>query len=415
MPLADKVRPSSFDEVAGQKHLLSKNAPFRRIIESGHLPSLVFHGPPGTGKTTVAEIVAKTAGKEFYRINATVASLSDIKEILSLSHTITATDGIILYIDEIQYFNKKQQQSLLEYVEDGRVTLISSTTENPFFSLYPALLSRSSVFEFKPVDAEDMVPALRRAFDICNTTEGLNKICSDEVLLTIANGCGGDVRKGIGALENVYFSSDNELSAELAKQLAQRSGIRFDRDGNEHYDLLSAFQKSIRGSDPDAAVFYLARILEGGDLISACRRLMVIACEDVGLAYPLCIPIVKACVDIATSVGLPEASLPLSDAVVLLATAPKSNSAHDAYFAAVEAINKGRGRDIPSYLRDTHRPDADTGYKYPHIYPNHYVKQRYLPNDINEGEFYHFGDNKTERAAYEYYKLIRGIKDEDKK
>ncbi len=411
MPLADKVRPRSFEEVAGQKHLLAKGAPFRRIIESGHIPSLVFHGPPGTGKTTVADIVAKLCGKEFYRINATVASLSDIKDILSLSHSITASDGIILYIDEIQYFNKKQQQSLLEYVEDGRVTLISSTTENPFFSLYPALLSRSSVFEFKPVDAKDMLPALRRAFDICNATEGLNKQCSDEVLLAIAQGCGGDVRKGIGSLENVYYSCDDKLSLELAKELSQRSGIRFDRDGNEHYDLLSAFQKSIRGSDPDAAVFYLARILEGGDLISACRRLMVIACEDVGLAYPMCIPIVKSCVDIATSVGLPEASLPLSDAVILLATAPKSNSAHDAYAAAVTAINQGRGRDIPSYLRDTHRPDADTGYKYPHAYPNHYVTQRYLPPDIKEGEFYSFGENKTERAAYEYYKFLRGIND----
>ena len=415
MPLADSVRPKSFDDVAGQKHLLAKNAPFRRIIESGHIPSLVFHGPPGTGKTTVADIVAKQTGREFYRINATVASLSDIKDILSLSQTITAYDGIILYIDEIQYFNKKQQQSLLEYVEDGRVTLISSTTENPFFSLYPALLSRSSVFEFKPVDAKDMLPALRRAFDYCNGNSGLNKECSDEVLLTIANGCGGDVRKALGALENVYFASEEVLSTELAASLAQRSGIRFDRDGNEHYDLLSAFQKSIRGSDPDAAIFYLARILEGGDLISACRRLMVIACEDIGLAYPTCIPIVKACVDIANSIGLPEASLPLADAVVLLATAPKSNSAHDAYHAAVQAINSGRGRDIPSYLRDTHRPDADNGYKYPHVYPNHYVKQRYLPNDIKEGEFYTFGDNKTERAAYEYYKLIRGISEKDKK
>lgn len=409
MPLADKVRPNSFDEVAGQKHLLSVGAPFRRIIESGHLPSLVFHGPPGTGKTTVADIIARSFGKEFYRINATVASLSDIKDILGMSRTVTAYDGIILYIDEIQYFNKKQQQSLLEYVEDGRVTLICSTTENPFFSLYPALLSRSSVFEFKPVEAEDMLPALRRAFNIANEENGNVKQCSDEVLLSIANGSGGDVRKAIGALENVYYSSDTELSVDLAKQLSQRSAIRFDRDGNEHYDLLSAFQKSVRGSDPDAAVFYLAKILEGGDLISACRRLMVMACEDIGLAYPACIPIVKACVDIAVSVGLPEASLPLSDAVVLLATAPKSNSAHNAYAAAVAAINAGRGTEIPSYLKDTHRPDADTGYKYPHEFPNHYVNQRYLPSDIKEGEFYKFGDNKTERTAYEYYKLIRGI------
>lgn len=408
MPLADRVRPQTFDEMAGQKHLLAKDAPFRRIIESGHLPSLIFYGPPGTGKTTAAYIVAKQCNKLFYRINATTATLTDVRDILNQTGTLMSSDGILLYIDEIQYFNKKQQQSLLEYVEDGRVTLICSTTENPFFTIYGALLSRSTAFEFKPVEPEEMISVLRRAFDIQNGDFGNAKTCSDEVLYTIAYACGGDVRKAIGALENVYFASGSALSVPLAKELTQRSGMRFDRDGNEHYDLLSAFQKSIRGSDENAAIFYLARILEGGDLLSVCRRLLVIAAEDVGLAYPMAIVITKACVDAALQVGLPEAKLPLAEATILLATAPKSNSAMKAYHAALEEMERGRGAEVPNHLRDNHAPNAKGGYLYPHDYPNHYVRQQYLPDDLVGKKFYAYGDNKTEKAAEEYQKKIKG-------
>lgn len=406
-PLADRMRPKNFDEVAGQAHLIGKNGILRRLVENNRIPNMIFYGPPGTGKTTIANIIASMSGMQLFKLNATTASLSDVKEVLSNTSNMFSGAGTLLYLDEIQSFNKKQQQSLLEYMEDGRVTLICSTTENPYFAIYPALLSRSSVFEFKSVSAEDMMSVMKRAMNELCDEYGVQKTATDEILLKIARSCGGDVRKAIGALENVFLASDSELSEELADELSARSALRFDRDGDGHYDLLSAFQKSIRGSDPDAAVFYLARLLEGGDLVSACRRLMIIACEDVGLAYPQAIPIVKACVDIAVSVGLPEASLPLSDAVILLATAPKSNSGHDAYAAAVEAIRKGRGAEIPHYLRDQTRPGSEGGYKYPHIYPNHYVEQRYLPKDIREGEIYRFGDNKTERAAYEYYKMIR--------
>lgn len=408
MPLADRVRPNSFDEMAGQRHLLSESAPFRRIIESGHLPSLIFYGPPGTGKTTAADIVAKKCGKQFYRINATTASLSDIRDILGQTGTLMSSDGILLYIDEIQYFNKKQQQSLLEYVEDGRVTLICSTTENPFFTIYGALLSRSTVFEFKPVEPDDLLGVLRRAFEIQNADFGNIKSCTDEVLLAIAYACGGDVRKAVSALENVYYASEKELSVSLARDLTQRSGLRFDRDGNEHYDLLSAFQKSIRGSDENAAVFYLAKILEGGDLVSVCRRLLVISTEDIGLAYPMAITITKACVDAAVQVGLPEAKLPLAEATILLATAPKSNSAMKAYSAAVEEIGKGGGAEVPDHLKDNHAPNSKGGYLYPHSYPNSYVKQQYLPDDLKGKKFYNFGNNKIEKAAEGYQKKIKG-------
>ena len=408
MPLADRARPQNFDEICGQTHLLGKNAPLRRILDSGHLPSLIFYGPAGTGKTTTADLIAKKFGKEFFKINATTASISEVKEILSQTGSLyNAADGIILYIDEIQYFNKKQQQSLLEYVEDGRVTLICSTTENPYFAIYSALLSRSTVFEFKTVEPADLIPGLRRAFDLVNGDFGGSKTCPDETLDAIAYGCCGDVRKAIGALENCYYASETELTPDLARQLVQRSGMRYDRDGQSHYDLLSALQKSIRGSDPDAAVFYLARILAGGDLISACRRVSVCAAEDVGLAYPSAVTFVKSCVDIALQVGLPEARIPLADAVILLATAPKSNSGESAIDTAMQAVEAGKGEEIPAHLRDQNRPGSEGGYQYPHAFPNHWVRQQYLPDDLRDATFYRPGENKTERAADEYWKNIK--------
>lgn len=409
MPLADRVRPTNFDEICGQTHLLSKNAPLRRILDSGHLPSLIFYGPAGTGKTTTADLIAKRFGREFYKLNATTASISDVKEILSASGGIMhGTDGILLYIDEIQYFNKKQQQSLLEYVEDGRVTLICSTTENPYFAIYSALLSRSSVFEFKPVEPKELIPGLRRAFDILNADFANAKTVTDEALDVLAYGCGGDVRKAIGSLENCYYASETEISEELARELVQRSGMRYDRDGQSHYDLLSALQKSIRGSDPDAAVFYLARILAGGDLISACRRISVCAAEDIGLAYPNAVIFAKSCIDIALQVGLPEARIPLADAVILLATAPKSNSGESAIDAAWAAVEAGKGPEVPAHLRDLNRPGSEGGYRYPHAFPNHWVRQQYLPDDLVGSTFYKCGENKTERAAEEYWKKIKG-------
>ena len=393
MPLADKMRPKTLDEVAGQKHLLGKNAPFRRIAESGRLPSLVFYGPPGTGKTTIADIIAHMGGKSLYKVNATVASTGEVKDILARTDTLMNAGGIV------------QQQSLLEYVEAGRVTLICSTTENPYFTIYTALLSRATVFEFRSVPAAEILPVLERGLAFLNAEASLSKTCPAETLDVIASGCGGDVRKALTALENTYFASGDTLEAETARELTQRSGMRFDTSGDEHYDLLSAFQKSIRGSDENAAVFYLARILEGGDLLSACRRLMVCACEDVGLAYPMAATVVKSCVDIALAVGLPEAYLPLAEAVILLATSPKSNSAMCAYQAALEDIHAGRGTEMPSYLRDAHfAAGAQRGkaYRYPHDYPNGYVRQQYLPDELKDRVYYRFGRNRTEQAAREY-------------
>lgn len=417
MPLADKMRPRTLDEVAGQKHLLGENAPFRRIAESGRLPSLVFYGPPGTGKTTIADIIAHMGGKSLYKVNATVASTGEVKDILAQTGTLMNAGGIVLYIDEIQYFNKKQQQSLLEFMENGSLTLIASTTENPFFYVYNALLSRSSVFEFKSVPAEEIRPAVLRALETMKTRTPLPLMWEPEVPALVAQGCGGDVRKSINAVELLCEAAVPKdgtllLTEADAKALSQRSAMRYDRGGDAMYDAASALHKSIRGSDPDAALHYLARFLEAGDLITPCRRLLCAASEDVGLAYPQAITIVKSCVDTAMQLGLPEAQLPLAQAAILLATAPKSNSVCTGIMSAWADVKAGRGGDVPRELQNVHADSAglerEQGYKYPHNYGHHWVRQQYLPDAIKNARYYHYGDNKTEQAAKSYWEKIKG-------
>lgn len=416
-PLADEIRPTSLDDVVGQKHILGADGLLRRIIESGSIPNLVFYGPSGTGKTTVANIIAARTNRTLRRINATTGSISDVKDVIGEVGTMMAPNGILLYLDEIQYFNKKQQQSLLEVIERGDVTLIASTTENPYFYVYNAVLSRSTVFEFKPVEAGEVLPAIDRGVSIMAKRLGGVAEFEDGVREAIASSCGGDVRKAMNAVELLMNAAARQrgklvVSLEDARLVAQRSAMRYDRAGDDHYDILSALQKSIRGSDPDAACHYLARLLEAGDLISACRRLMVIACEDVGLAYPQVIPIVKACVDAANMLGLPEARIPLGDAAVLMATAPKSNSAHIALDEAMADVRTGKTGDYPRHLQNKHADSAgmerEQGYLYPHDFPNHYVKQQYLPDRLKGVHYYVYGENKTEQAAKRYWDEIKG-------
>ena len=419
-PLADEIRPTSLDEVVGQRHILGEGGLLRRLIERGDIPNMVFYGPSGTGKTTVANIIAARTNRTLRRINATTGSLSDIKEVIADVGTMLAPNGILLYLDEIQYFNKKQQQSLLEVIERGDVTLIASTTENPYFYVYNAVLSRSTVFEFKPIEADDVLPAVDRGMALMGERLGAEVSCEDGVREYIASCCGGDVRKAMNAVELLLSAAKRRegkllVTMEDTKMAAQRSAMRYDRAGDDHYDILSALQKSIRGSDPDAACHYLARLLEAGDLISACRRLMVIACEDVGLAYPQVIPIVKACVDAANMLGLPEARIPLGDAAVLMATAPKSNSAHLALDAAMADVRADRTGDYPRHLQNVHADstglEREQGYLYPHNFPHHYVKQQYLPDQLAGVRYYEYGENKTEQAAKQYWDRIKGETD----
>ncbi|MEG1878858.1 MAG: replication-associated recombination protein A [Pseudoflavonifractor sp.] len=415
-PLADEIRPNSLEEVVGQRHILGEGGLLRRIIESGNLPNLVFYGPSGVGKTTVANIIAARTNRSLRRLNATTASLSDIKDVIADVGTMLAPNGILLYLDEIQYFNKKQQQSLLEVIESGDVTLIASTTENPYFYIYNAVLSRSTVFEFKTITAEDILPAVDRGVRFMEARLGEKVKLEKGVAEHIASACGGDVRKALNAVELLMNSATRGkgkplVTLEDAKAAAQRSAMRYDREGDDHYDILSALQKSIRGSDPDAALHYLARLLEAGDLISACRRLMVIASEDVGLAYPQAVTIVKSCIDAANMLGLPEARIPLAQAAVLMATAPKSNASETGIDRALADLQAGKTGDIPRHLQNKHADSAgmeqDQGYLYPHAYPNHYVKQQYLPDALKNAKYYEYGDNKTEQAAKAYWDKIK--------
>ena len=415
-PLADRIRPQTLDHVVGQRHILGEDGLLRRIVDSGNIPNMVFYGPSGTGKTTVADIIAKRSGRALRRLNATTASLADVREVMDQVGTLLAPNGVLLYLDEIQYFNKKQQQTLLDYIETGKITLIASTTENPYFTIFNAILSRSTVFEFKALTPEDLLPAVERAVKLMDEELGGESCWEDGVKEYLAQASGGDVRKalnGVEVLMNAAATPDGVRTITMAdaKLVAQRSSMRYDRDGDQHYDILSALQKSIRGSDPDAAVHYLARLLEAGDLLSACRRLMVIACEDVGLAYPQIIPIVKACVDAATMLGLPEARLALADAAILMATAPKSNSGHDAINAAMADVRAGKTGDFPRHLQNVHADgtgfEREQGYLYPHDFPNHWVKQQYLPDALVGRVYYEYGPNKTEQAAKAYWDKIK--------
>ncbi len=416
-PLAEEIRPRNLEDVVGQRHILGKDGMLRRIIESGQAPNMIFYGPSGTGKTTVAGIIADATKRTLRKLNATQAGTADIREVISSLDTMLAPNGILLYLDEIQYFNKKQQQSLLEYIENGKISLIASTTENPYFYVYSAVLSRSTIFEFKPVSPAEILPAVMRAVQAMEERTGIRGDFSEEALKRICQGCGGDVRKAVSSVELLFYGARNDgervtVEADDVAVVVQKSSMKYDREGDQHFDVVSALMKSLRGSDPDAALHYLARLLEAGDLPGACRRILCSASEDIGMAYPQAAAIVKACVDSALQLGMPEARLPLAQAVILLATAPKSNSVVSAIDAAMRDVQAGKSGEIPRELQNVHADGAgferEQGYLYPHAYSGHWVKQQYLPDTLKNVQYYQYGDNKTEQAAEAYWRRIKG-------
>ena len=413
-PLADEIRPESLDDVVGQKHILGPDGMLRRIVLSGSVPNMIFYGPSGTGKTTVARIIAERTSRTLRKLNATTAGIADIKKIIDELDTFLTPGGVLLYLDEIQYFNKKQQQSLLEFMEDGRITLIASTTENPYFCVFGAVLSRATVFEFKPVAPEEVQRAVLRAVAIANARRAVPVTVEEGAIKRISLACGGDVRKAMNAVELLFSTVEDGgvITAEDAAAVTQKSAVRYDRDGDEHYDILSALMKSLRGSDPDAALHYLARVLETGDLPGVCRRILCSASEDIGLAWPQAVPVVKACVDSALQLGLPEARLPLAEACIFLATCPKSNTACLAIDAALSDVRAGKACSIPRQLQNVHADgtgfEREQGYLYPHNFPNRWVPQQYLPDELKNVRYYEYGDNKTEQAAKAYWERIKG-------